>query len=360
MKNHEIVKEINNLASEIKNEIKMDKYKKMKLKCNKLCEKRSELSKLDNCLGFPDDCSLSFFAYGIFKPGQVSFSRLKPYVDYIIEDEDSYIDYTLYERDGIPIVFEEDQKHKTYGTIIKFKQKDSKKAYDIIRKIESKTFYKWSKKPVDIKGIPVNMLFGKKQKHSNPVHVSDSYDGINDVFFKEAIALIASDMQKYEIGDAGFRNFFQLQRNYMLLWAAIERYNSLKYGENPKMENNIKLANEKSFKEALKLVVKKEVDKDKLRIVFNSGSLNPAYLDSDDAESSIRYYYTMRSNVVHRGKSVVPIDEENLRKSLLELLMIFQFVLKDTFKKYQIKKINYEISGVGLNNKLTLLNINNF
>ena len=355
MKYPDIVKEIDEIASEIKNEIKKDRYKKMKSKCKDLCNKRSELSKLDGCLGLPQDISLPFFAYGIFKPGQVSFSRILPFVKSIEKDE---IEYSLYERDGIPTVFEEDNKHKTEGYIISFKQDKSEDAYDIIREIESKTFYKWAKKPIFTKnGKEVNMLFGKKHENSNPIHISDNYDGINDVFFKEAIALIASDMRKYKVGNTGFKNFFELQRNYMLLWTVIERYNSLKYGENSKTANNKELAKEKNFQSALKLILKKEDNKDNQRIIFSSKDLKRKCLNPDDAESSIGYYYTMRSNVVHRGKSVIPTDEENLRKSLLELLMIFQLVLKDTFKEYQIKNINYKISGIGLNNKLTLVDI---
>lgn len=355
MKHPDIVKEIDEIASEIKNEIKNDRYRKMKRKCNELCNKYSELSKLDGYLGFPPNTSLPFFAYGIFKPGQVSFSRILPFVKDTEKDE---IKYSLFERDGIPIVFEEDNEHKTNGYIITFKQDKSEDAYDIIREIESKTFYKWAKNPIFTKnGKEVNILFGKKHENSNPIHISDNYDGINDVFFDKAIALIANDMKKYDVNNDEFENFFQLQKNYMLLWTAIERYNSLKYGENPKMVNNKKLAKEKIFQDALRLFVKNDDNEDTQRIVFSSEDLKGYSLNPNDSISSIIYYYTMRSNVVHRGKSVIPTDEENLRKSLLELLMIFQFVLKNTFKEYQIKTINYKFSGIGVNNKLSFINI---
>lgn len=355
MKHPDIVKDIDNLASEIKNEIKNDRYKKMKSKCKYLCYKHSKLSKLDGYLGFPQNTSLPFFAYGIFKPGQVSFSRIMPFVKDIEKDE---IEYTLFERDGIPIVFEENNEHKTKGYIITFKQDKSEDAYNIIREIESKTFYKWAEKPIFTEnGIGVNMLFGKKHENSNPIHISNNYDGINDVFFNKAIPLIANDMKKYDINNDEFKNIFQLQRNYMLLWTAIERYTSLKYGENSIMANNKKLAKEKIFQDALRLFVKNEDNENKQRTVFSSKDLKGYYLDPNDATSSIIYYYTMRSNVVHRGKSVISTDEENLRKSLLELLMIFQFVLKNTFKQYEIKKINYKVSGTGVNNRLSLINI---
>ena len=353
MKHEDIVYEIDCLASEIKTEIKNDRYKKMKGNCSKLCEKHSELSILDGYLGFPKDMSLPFFAYGIFKPGQVAYHMIK---DFVESTDKVHVDYTLYERDGIPIVFKEHDERKTYGYIIRFKQNDSFDAYDRIRKTESKTFYKWASKPLDINGERVNMLFGKKHENSNPIHVDEEYDGLNDVFFKDAIRLISKDMENYSIGNTSFENFIKLQRNYMLLWAAIERYTSLKYGENSKAYNNEQLSNEKCFQSALKFFVKTD-DDNKYRVVFNSQDLKPNHLNPDDPKKAIKYYYTMRSNVIHRGKSVVIVDEENLRKSLLELLMIFQFVLKNTFKDYRINEIDYKIGGIGINNKLTLVNI---
>lgn len=43
--------------------------------------------------------------------------------------------------------------------------------------------------------------------------------------------------------------------------------------------------------------------------------------------------------MVHRGKSLIPTDEEFLRKSLLELLCIFQYVLKNTLENLTFIKV---------------------
>ena len=398
-----IVKEIDKLAWGIQDDIKNNRSKKMKTKCNIIHEKRKKLSELDGdgLLAFPDT-SLPFFAYGVFKPGEISYPRIASFVEDVIDFDENgngiFVPYKLCERDGIPTVFEEN-KGRTYGSIIKFFDKDKEEAYDIIRKVESKTFYKWSNPPLDINGEPVNMLFGKKHDHSRPEPGGDSYNGVNDAFFKDVIPLIINDLEREynkddlllnmdqllldnetvlkakfgkfldenkqiidnyeeikrvinkEKDDNITKRYFKLQRDYLLLWTAIERYTSLKYGENP-TKNNSSLAEEQIFIDSLKLFVKKEYDEEKRRKVFSSDDLKPHYLDPDDAKNAIVYYYTMRSNVVHRGKGHMGgVDENDLRKSLLELLTIFQFILKDTFKNYRIKDINFLVNGIKVNEK---------
>lgn len=397
-----ILKEIDMLAWGIQDDIKNQRTRKMKSKCNDIHKKRKDLSELDGdgLLTFPDT-TLPFFAYGVFKPGEIAFPRIASFVENVIEfDNDNnriFIPYKLFERDGIPTVFEEN-KGKTYGSIIKFYDNDAKEAYDIIRKVESKTFYKWSNPPLDINGKPVNMLFGRKHENSRPEHVDYIYNGVDDVFFKDVIPLIINDLEEeYEkddlliimeqllvekeddlkvkfakfldenkqtikhykeikkninlknYDDNNSKRYLRLQRNYLLLWTAIERFTSLKYGENP-TENNRLLAEDEIFIDSLKLFVKKENNEDKKRKVFSSKDLRLHYLEPDDAEKAIVYYYTMRSNVVHRGKNNMGgVDENDLRNSILELLSIFQFILKDTFDKYRIKEMNFKVNGIKVN-----------
>lgn len=313
-----------------------NKFKEMNIELNELNHKNMKLKREENYLKFPqNDCSLPFFAYGIFKPGQLAYSRIKDYV--YGEPIKTSVKHALYERDGIPFVSEKDISHETEGYVIHFKENCQELAYDVIRKTESAKFYRWNTTESD--NGTVNILFGKSPSKSNPLRVENNrYDGSKDVFFTKAINLIAIEMKNYE-NDSSFENFFKLQRNYLLLWTCIERYTSLKYGENSKSQNNKCLANETIFKDSLKYFVKKEES----RKIFNSQTLNYDRLDPENAEKSISYYYTMRSNVVHRGKSVSDIDEEKLRKSLVELLNIFQCVLKYTFPEIAFASVDIEV-----------------
>lgn len=311
-------------------------YKELKKECENLCKKYGRLKKEDSYLQCPDT-SLPFFAYGIFKYNEIAYHRIEPYVDDYYE---ASVHYSLYLRDGIPFISEENNEFETLGYVLKFKDNSSsKKAYDIIRKTESKSFYRWEKVKTT-NDEPVNILIGRKPSKSNPQHLERGiYHGRNDIFFRDAINLIIQDILNYK-KDNEYMDFLKWQRNYMLLWAAIERYTSLKYGENSKMENNRFLAEEDIFEKSLK----NYVDENENRKIFNTKTLDSDILDSENPQKSIKYYYTMRSNVVHKGKSTVQIeiDEKNLKKSLIELLNIFECVLEDTFKGFKFERMKLE------------------
>lgn len=336
-KTDQLKEDIYNHAINVQEFYENSDFEGMYNELGKLNGKNIKLRKEEGYLTFPPaGCSLPFFAYGIFKPDQLAFSRIKDYV--IGEPKKCSVKYALYERDGIPFVCKQNTKHKTQGYIIYFKENCSELAYDLIRKTESAKFYRWETTNTDYG--EVNILFGRKPSKSNPVLVEKGmYNGSNDVFFRHALNLISEEMKDYEYSD-GFCNFFKLQRNYLLLWTCIERYTSLKYGENAKTYNNHKLAEEKIFKDSLKSYVKNPTEG---RKIFDSQSLDYVKLDTEKPSKSIDYYYTMRSNVVHRGKSVSDIDEEKLRKSLVELLNIFQCVLKDTFNDIPLATVDIEV-----------------
>ena len=92
-----------------------------------------------------------------------------------------------------------------------------------------------------------------------------------------------------------------------------------KYGKKRKQ-----LAGEEIFKESLGKYVQTE------RKVYSAEDLKEYTLNAKKPEASINYYYTIRCNVTHRGKSLFN-DRKMLEQSLEELLNIFKDVLKDTF-----------------------------
>ena len=51
-------------------------------------------------LDLPDDIDLPFFAYGIFKPGQLAYSKIRNHVDENINNVE--INYLMKTRDGVP------------------------------------------------------------------------------------------------------------------------------------------------------------------------------------------------------------------------------------------------------------------
>jgi len=113
---------------------------------------------------------------------------------------------------------------------------------------------------------------------------------------------------------------------YTLLWSAIERYAGLKYhlGRNVN-EKVFHIANENVFIDSLKKNVKS------IRKIFSVTDLKKYTLDSNNPKGSLKYYYQVRSNVVHRGKAVTH-DFDTVKSSLEELLAIFKDLLNEAFK----------------------------
>ena len=266
------------------------------------------------------------------------YSRIKEYVKNKYPNE---IPYELSYRDGVPLIFPNGQNGlKTLGFLIYFEEGDERTAYYIISETEPVGLYEWKK--IKVGNYDANVLMGKDVNKGcspqNKKEYNPNYDGRNDPFFKEAIWLIEKNLNKIkEIEKNRYpnvNNFFTLEMNYMLLWSAIERYSSLKYKFQGKGDNNKDFVKEDSFQKAFKKYVHRT------DIVHNAEKLYPKTLNSPNHRNhincyinSIQYYYTVRSNVIHRGKMINMEDYNRLKSSLEELLLIFKDVLKDTFKE---------------------------
>ena len=93
----------------------------------------------NNWLKKPRDMNLPFFAYGIFKPGQIAYSKIK---DYVEEKSETEISYPMKHRDGVPILLpKEDEWAKTCGYVFNFN--DNGKAYEEICHTISKNLYRY-------------------------------------------------------------------------------------------------------------------------------------------------------------------------------------------------------------------------
>ncbi len=116
------------------------------------------------------------------------------------------------------------------------------------------------------------------------------------------------------------------------MWSAIERYAGLRYHLGKRVNEKVyQIANEKSFVDSLSEHV------NETREVYGAVDLQRYKLDPKDPNKSIKYYYQVRSNVVHRGKSVVR-DFDTIHSSLEELLAIFKDVLQDAFKEEGLRE----------------------
>lgn len=266
----------------------------------------------------PKNLSLPFFAYGIFRPGQMTFFQIKDYVKETIEPRE--IAGSLLQRDGLPII-DQNGDGTVVGSLLRFADETAEKAYDQISSMEPGKQYRWSESSVD--GTSANILVGRSpNKGSDPVE-GEEVDGWSDPLFKEALVVIEETLEGQKDFDSDLKPLFRLQMAYLLLWSSIERYVSLRYhlGSEP-MQKVEHIANERAFQiglaervTGLREVYRADRPKDKV------------ILDPEDPKSSLKYYYQLRSNITHRGKAAIR-DHKLILDSALELLHIFRGVLK--------------------------------
>lgn len=113
----------------------------------------------------------------------------------------------------------------------------------------------------------------------------------------------------------------------MLLWSGIERYCSLKYGAVNKPGDNLKeLSEDPLFCDAVK-----NTEIRNRNPIYSAKNASPYYLNLKNLYFVVNYYYTLRSNVVHRGKQGNNRFGD-LYQSSWELLDIFDYMIDNTFK----------------------------
>lgn len=295
---------------------------------------------------------LPFFAYGIFKKGEIAYYKIKNVIKE--EPQEAFCKGMLYEKDGVPI-FANFGNEKIRGTLTYFK--NPQEGYALINSIEPFNLYCWSE-IWTTKGIKVNILIarqsivsnddsmaeykmpGAKPRHDEEWHCSKDplfvhgMDFLRKRFFDKIIEeeplLHGEESSRYE-------GVFLMQMAYTFLWSIIDRHNTLKYALTSKdiAVKNKKLANDKDFIKTTALLKGHFLTKDDSKVVDSttgeSASFKPKQQHYEtESEAIIKYYYGIRNNAVHRGK--VSTDRDNndlmrLKDSFLELYAIMENVI---------------------------------
>lgn len=277
-------------------------------------------------MNFPR-ADLPFFAYGLFKPGQLGFLRLRELV--VHSELDCALRGALLERDGLPIV-DEEGGDEIRGSLIFFDERKVVEAYLSIRELEPDKHYRWGVGDVKAnQGIQkANVLFGRRpSKGSSPVKQLD-WDGKEDPLFTSALEVVQEIGEQNMRLESDLKPLFRLQMAYLLLWSAIERYVSFRYHLGSDVYAKVKkLAEEEAFVVGLREQVSGR------RTLYRADKPGEEeVLDVSRPSKSLSYYYQVRSNITHRGKAVER-DFDTLRDSLEELHKIFRTVLDAAFRE---------------------------
>lgn len=316
----------------------------------------------EECLKYPDalklpNWKLPFLTYGFFKPDQLAFSQIKEYTNKKITPV--YINAKLKHVNGMPVLVKEfrDGSQPVKGYVIRFRKKDSKKAYELICKSKDMHIYKWDTLKIDNQTVNV-LVSADPEKMKNiyrdpdmpdPLQNLYDYQWENDPVYKNMFYFIDSrfDEVQSKISTRSINPntrdlavlFVEVQSLYMVLWSALDRFLTFRYGLSQK-KNLISLSEEEFFKDALEEHVKSN------HTVLSAENLKQITLDKKSPKCSAFYYYTLRNNVVHNGKMNVN-EIEMLFDALKELLNIFEYILnavKDETKKnlYDLRETRSE------------------
>lgn len=265
-----------------------------------------------------------FFAYGIFKKGQLAHSKIADCMENSVPDE---IPYELNIRDGYPLIKKVESENITKGDKISFTKRIC--AYQRICDTMPGNIYKWDTVAID--GETFNILVtedleGTFVNLDDKGNYIDSYDGHDDPFFYKVPEFIHNELDNIKYDE----NFiFRIQMYYILLWSAMERYSKLKYDVSNREADYLNaLAKDKIYRDAFKIVDPKNMDS--IRAANNAREY---IFDKTNQNYIINFYYTLRCNVAHRGKELRN-NSIILKNSLNDLLDIFDLMIKMTFDYY--------------------------
>lgn len=273
-------------------------------------------------LASPTDTTLPFFAYGVFKPGELAFLQIKEFV--AVLPRNCTIPGEVLIRDGLPIASPEGEGG-IRGVLLTFRADKQTDAYKRIGSLEPEKQYRWEAIETDFG--KANYLAGVSP-HKGSISPEEEWTGWNDPLFTVALHVVEETLGANREFNWDLKPLFRLEMAYLLLWTAIERYASLRYHLRDKATQKVlKLADEPAFEAALAQEVYVE-----RRVVSAEDPTEHYVLNANNASKSLKYYYQVRSNLVHRGKGVV-MDHDRIRDSLTELLNIFKATLKSAFEE---------------------------
>ncbi len=265
----------------------------------------------------PPNIVQPFFAYGIFRPGQLAYFQLQDLVDEIADPAQCKGKLLL--RDGLPIM-DLNGTDFVEGALLAFAPGKAHEAYKRISAMEPDSHYRWAEAQVN--GKSANLLQGRYTAKGSIPFEEGKWDGWSDPLFTAALEVIEETLNTQQF-DWNLKSLFRLQMAYLLLWSAIERYVSLRYHLGTDATKKVRqLAQEGAFASSLLMHVKER------REVYRADQPdNKFVLDPQDPGKSLDYFYQLRSNLSHRGKGVVR-DYNRIQEALAQLLPIFREVLR--------------------------------
>ena len=263
------------------------------------------------------NAALPFFAYGLFRPGQIAYFQIASSV--LSRSGPAFAEGALLIRDGLPIL-DPEGSGKVEGTILYFGENAALGAYARIAALEPDKHYRWAITTVNKESV--NVLYGVSPRKGSMPFDDRVWDGWDDPLFTAALEVVQETIDSSGEFSWDLKPLFRIQMAYLLLWSSIERYLSLRYHLSDRVMRKIDcLGRESAFINALPQYISGE------RSIYRADRpTEKLALDPTSPSVAANYYYQVRSNITHRGKASSQ-DYDTLLMSARELLQIFRDVL---------------------------------
>jgi len=320
---------------------------------HQLIDKIVELSKtevkinneIEQSVFLPENTDLPFFAYGIFKPNQIAYHVIDELVESF--EKKSIDNYEQFLRDGLSFIFKNKESRSLNGYKINFKADKALEAYFKISNKEPSNLYKWevienmnALVAIDKKGID-------KEFHGD----IDSIIGWNDPYFHIGLEVINNQEFKKNNMNYGvnsnwddkefFAEIVNIQMKFLLAYSMLERLAFLMTSFQSGSAQVSTVLADNSFVQAAILKLYDELPekaKTEKREVYSSErkssskgekvtfSFNDS-IEKKDFKKIIKFYYQIRNNITHRGKSLGRMSKD-FESYLLELTSIIKYTLE--------------------------------
>lgn len=277
----------------------------------------------------PSDQNSPFFAYGLLKPGELAFPLLEPFVT---GRERAWTHGRLWLRDGIPLL-DLDADGQVAGWLLWFEPARLGEAWEAVRSFEPARQYRWAEVQAQsrTRTVDVNALVGRQVRAGSATETVQEWSAAQDPAFTEGLAevkrltgeavpngSVPAQLDTPEL----WSSFFRLQAAYLLLWSIVERYTALRFGPGLEAGDRVNmLGDDASF---LKAVADAEVKPGR---VIDSRNPRKRSVMASDGTGAADYFYRIRSNLSHRGKSAFQ-DARLVHKAVTELLSAMQILLE--------------------------------
>jgi hypothetical protein len=281
----------------------------------------------------PPDGQSPLFVYGLLKPGELGHDQIRSYVD---STEEATINVGLRVLDGVPIL-DPDLRGDTTGWIVSFT--DPKAGYSAVCGFEPQAVYTWTEmdafaRPAGGEPVKVNVLAVSPDVRieTDGGDVVDDWSAASDPLFcfgLPAVAAIATEQASipFRTGSpqniSDWQRFYQVQAAFLLTCTVLERIAYFCVGNRFGPTRRVtELGKTEDFKQA----AKEAGVTDPRRSVGRSDMPSNRRRASPGGSGFATRAYTIRSNLMHRGKSAYR-EAEIVRSTLLDLHDTLRFYL---------------------------------